>query len=662
MAALMTSALLAGCGSSSADSEVELPPPSLDDGLPAACSPLRFAGTCALPFPNAIDTRPDPASPTGLRLALQGEALPIQATQGALIDPERYNRADGFSPATPILAYFPERIDPESLPLVLDPGSSLSPSSATVLVDMESGKLVAHFAEVDQTAKEDWERQGLMIRPLQRLEGGRRYAVAITRSIRTIDGDIPESPPLFASILDGNIGGDPRAEAQAARMPEILEALESAGIQRDDLVLAWDFITASDEHITRNLLSMREQALPEIGENGIGYEILSEQPDLNDDILLRIVGTFEAPRFISQPDLSVPEASFEFDDSGLPKWRGDTYSVPFSLIVPRAAAERPLPLMVFGHGLFGSGVDYMRFSEIQSVAQKYGWIIVATDWSGLSKWELPADGGSGAAVKAVSDLNNLPFITDRLQQSVINTIALTRTARGILADDAKLKAGDGTPYIAKEEPVGYFGISLGGIMGTTFMAYSPDIMRGVTNVAGSTWSLMFQRSSNWNLFEIIVGSAYPEALDQQLLLALAQSQFDFTDPINVAPFVVNQPLPDTPKKQILQQMSVLDAQVPNISSEILARTMGLPLLSDSPLEIWGMPPTEGPLESAFTVWDLTPQAPSVPRPDNSTPKENHVHAALSGLEELQTQTDHFLRQGEVISTCDGPCSFDVKLD
>jgi len=664
LAWVLASAVLPACGSTTEDTPAPVGPAVIDDDLPSACSPLRFAGACALPFPNAIDTRADSSSPTGFRLALHSDALPKEASKGIPLSADRFNLADGFSPATPILAYFPERIDPESLPFVLNPDTSLSPSSATVVVDMETKELVAHFAEVDQKVEEG-ERQALLIRPLKRLEAGRRYAVAITRSIRTVEGTVPSSPPLWSSIVNGNPPADERAQAQAERMPEILTALAAAGVQKDDLVLAWDFVTASDHHLTRNVLAMREQALPVIGEEGIGYTIETVEEKPSEHVLRRIVGTYKVPRFLSQTNQSVPEATLDLDETGLPKWRGDTYDVPFSLIIPERASEGPLPLMIFGHGLFGSGVDYMKFERIQKVANEYGWIVAATDWTGLSKWELPGDGASAAAVAAISDLNKLPYITDRLQQSVINAIALTRTARGVLADDPLLTlSGEegGTPVLAKDQPVGYFGISLGGIMGTTFMAYSPDILRGVTNVAGSTWSLMFQRSSNWKFFDLVVGGTYPDPLEQQVLLALAQAQFDFTDPINVAPHILKGTLPDTPAKQILQQMSVADAQVPNVSSEILARTMGLPLLSDSPLDIWGMPPQDGPLENAFGVWDLTAQAPSIPPNTNATPQENLVHASCSALEELQEQTDHFLRTGEIVSTCNGKCVFDVELE
>jgi hypothetical protein len=76
--------------------------PTLDDDLAASCSPLRTRGACMLPWPNAIYLETDTSTPTGRRLALPSETLPVNAG-GVTADPTRYNRADGFSPATPIL-------------------------------------------------------------------------------------------------------------------------------------------------------------------------------------------------------------------------------------------------------------------------------------------------------------------------------------------------------------------------------------------------------------------------------------------------------------------------------------------------------------------------------------------------------------------------------
>ena len=67
-----------------------------------------------------------------------------------------------------------------------------------------------------------------------------------------------------------------------------------------------------------------------------------------------------------------------------------------------------------------------------------------------------------------------------------------------------------------------------GIMGTSFLGYSPDCDRGVVNVAGGNWGSLLQRSSNFRGFEF----AFRDYLDRvdRRCSSLAQSLFDPSGP------------------------------------------------------------------------------------------------------------------------------------
>src|SRR5262249_28635788 len=110
------------------------------------------------------------------------------------------------------------------------------------------------------------------------------------------------SPPLFDAIANGHPPDNALAQKQAARMPEILAALAAAGVGRDELVVAWDFVTGSDEPITGQILSLRDQALAVAGDDGIAYTITSVEENLNAKVLRRIRGTFTAPLFLTNGD------------------------------------------------------------------------------------------------------------------------------------------------------------------------------------------------------------------------------------------------------------------------------------------------------------------------------------------------------------------------
>src|SRR4029450_8725392 len=72
---------------------------------PAAdCQPS--AEPCLLPFPNDLFTKPDSTSATGLRGDLPQAAMPA-STNGVQINVAPYNRNDGFSPGSSIIARVP---------------------------------------------------------------------------------------------------------------------------------------------------------------------------------------------------------------------------------------------------------------------------------------------------------------------------------------------------------------------------------------------------------------------------------------------------------------------------------------------------------------------------------------------------------------------------
>ena len=64
--------------------------------IPDACNPLGGQG-CLLPWPSMIYTKADSSSPTGVRLDLPIDAMPVNVDMTA-VDPAALNRWDGFSP------------------------------------------------------------------------------------------------------------------------------------------------------------------------------------------------------------------------------------------------------------------------------------------------------------------------------------------------------------------------------------------------------------------------------------------------------------------------------------------------------------------------------------------------------------------------------------
>ncbi len=142
-----------------------------------------------------------------------------------------------------------------------------------------------------------------------------------------------------------------------------------------------------------------------------------------------------------------------------------------------------------------------------------------------------------------------------------------------------------------------------------------------------------------------------------MLVASLQTEFDHTDPISFAPHLLADPLPGAGLKQVVLQESIDDAQVPNLSTRILARTIGLSALG-TVQPVYGITQVAGPLPSAYTQWDrhITPPPPTTNVP---APSDNGAHGAIQEIPELLDQIRQFLQPGgPVVNTCPGgTCDF-----
>src|SRR5262245_59608467 len=106
--------LMAGCSGGPTDPDpVNLNP--IDLHLVPGCNPFATSDACVYPFPNGFVQRPDAASPTGVRMNLDGNKLPLKDGMVPL-DMTPYNSADGFSPLMGILMHFGTDIDLTTLP------------------------------------------------------------------------------------------------------------------------------------------------------------------------------------------------------------------------------------------------------------------------------------------------------------------------------------------------------------------------------------------------------------------------------------------------------------------------------------------------------------------------------------------------------------------
>ena len=613
------------------------PQEAIVSDVPDACNPLGGV-SCMTPWPSmAYVTEADTV--TGYRLDIPAAAMPVNF-QDDQMDPAPFNRFDGFPMAGAMVAVFPSGVSPDGLPPHTDPARSLAPDSATIVINMDTGERLLHFAEADMNPVYPEER-GLLIRPLIRMQPATRYLVAIRSSVKDPEGNPLPAPAGFAAIRDGVDYSHPLMDRLLPRYDEIFAALESEGISRDELVLAWDFVTASDEFMTGDLLSMRDQAMPAMAPT-MTFDAV-EVPANPARVYRSMTGTHQAPNFLTDGEES--ESVLIRGPDGSPELSG-VFDARFAAIIPecvtRPETQFPIPVIVFGHGLFGSGADYLDDGLVQEIANQFCFVVVAGDFIGLTNRQLPT------VAYLANNLNRIDHLTDKLAQSIINFIALSYMVREVFVTHEMFQY-QGQQVIDTSQ-IFYLGGSLGGIMGNVFMSYEPYITKGVLGVPGGAWGLLFERSLAWGALQVVAYSAYKDWTVHPLLPVLLGMRMEPYDPITTAPRVISDPVPGTPLKQIMMYEALGDSLVTNLSTEMLARSMGIPVIGPTLREPYGLEVTTEPVPNGFTIYDEHPD--NIPPLTNVPPSDdNGTHGGVNERQAILDQAQQFFFEGVITNTC-----------
>ncbi|MDQ4006372.1 MAG: hypothetical protein M3135_08760, partial [Actinomycetota bacterium] len=251
------------------------------------CDPLD-AAACLLPFPNDVFTVADASTDTGRRVSFSPLAMPRSGTEateggeGKPVDPTEWNRNDGFSPGSLVMTYVPG-IDLHATWSTQDrPHGGVAPNeigyfdhrdhiadirlyerpdAPFVIIDAETGERHPFWSELDtHPAAVEAGEQLLILRPAVNFEEGHRYVVGL-RDLRRSDGSLIERSGQFAAYAEGQ-GAD--AGRQEHFETDVFPVLQEAGVDRDELYLAWDFTVASERNLSERILHMRDDAFGRI--------------------------------------------------------------------------------------------------------------------------------------------------------------------------------------------------------------------------------------------------------------------------------------------------------------------------------------------------------------------------------------------------------------
>jgi hypothetical protein len=486
------------------------------------------------------------------------------------------------------------------------------------------------------------------------LKGNTRYAVAIKKTLKAANGGELPIPDGFQAILDGETTRHPLLEKIRPRYTDIFAALEAHGIHKTDVVLAWDFTTRSRTQVQSDLYHARSSAMPLMGTNGsaLAYEVTNTEVPGDTRIAFRYDGTFDAPLFLDNVPGTAPNTQLLRDASGYPKANG-LYRVPFTAIVPACAlnSPTPVPIILYGHGLMGAS-DQVASGGMRAAAAEICAVGIGTDMRGMSEADV-----TNVAL-ALNDGNDGHLIFDVLVQGMMNHIALVQIAKGPMSAAGGLFRRNGDQPMVDTSKVYYYGISQGGIMGTTVCAIDPVIKRCVVQVGAVNYSMLLERSADWPQYQVILQGGYGSPLLSALMINLMQQEWDRTEPVAVADVITGTGFPDTPPKQVFMQIGIADDQVPNVGSELQARTMGIPVITPTPYTPYGLTEaTTAP--SGLVIYDFG-LGSTIPL-TNTPPPRNDVHGSIRNKKATTDMMKHFYETGEIINMCTAPKGCDCTV-
>lgn len=609
---------------------------------------------CLLPWPSDTFLVDDPSTPSGRRVALDASRLPMNQFDAPVSSVNAWNRSDGFSALTAAMTLFLGELDTSNLPNELNIGDSLLPDSPTVVLDAETGERVAHFAEIDQ-----WdsivgnERRSFFVRPAARLQEERRYIVAI-REIRRIDGSPVEPSAYFRALRDGEPSEVAEIEARRSHFEDIFATLDTAGVDRDTLVEAWDFTTASGEGAWGEVVALRDDALERIGERGIGCTVESVEEDVNAEVWRRIRGTYTVPLYVEN---EFEGAIANRNGDGVIEYNGMA-EAQFEVVIPFSVRDRiraggePARVIMYGHGLFGLE------DQVSSSGTRVGLQALEAVGVGTRFWGWGEEDESWFVNNVIPDYGELWRMMERVRQGIVNSLVLPRTFKGVCSELPELQIDvGGTPMPAYDPSVMYYyGISQGGTMAVPVAVLSPDIERFALQVGGINYPLFISRSFDFRRFERIFENWYTDKIDRDWLIVAMAHAFDPIEPGTYAPHLVRDPLPGAPAKRVMYHIAQYDVQLANIASDYAARTIGLPYFASSVYAPWNLEPTAGPVESGYVIYGLDTVDPA-PIGAVLPLLDNDAHEDLRFQPAVLQQLDTFLRpDGQMVDTCpDGSC-------
>jgi len=403
--------------------------------------------------------------------------------------------------------------------------------------------------------------------PMRPLPEATRAGVVVTRALSGAEGGCVEPSPTLEEVWSG----EATAPALARLTPRYADLFNVAGVTPDEVAGAIVFTTQSATRVSVDIADAIRQAGPELAASA-PPAICTPQADA-----LRCEGTLTL-------------TNFRDDDGRIADAISDLrYTVPYSLYLPLERST-PAPLLIAGHGLAG-GRDIA--GGLASALAPDGFAVLALDAVGHGEHPTRTQADTSLAVLSFLGLDVATqtvqglWLRDNLRQSNFDRLQALEVLRARPDVD-----GDGAPDVDTER-LAYWGISLGGIMGSELIALDGGFDAAVLTVAGARLMPLITEAAAFATFRPIIGNLVGGEAELDRALPLVQAVVDGGDPVAFAGHILRAPLPGGRGRapHLLQQMVIDDETVSNGTNRSLARALGVPVVPPV-LQTVGLVPVE----------------------------------------------------------------------
>jgi hypothetical protein len=439
-----------------------------------------------------------------------------------------------------------------------------------IRLDEEQEHLDLYPAQVPMLLEKAQEDQALILNPMLPLKPNTLYGLIISREWKFEDQCFTPSD-FLSSILDQSADIDQK-DILFAKYQKLLNI---SGLKKEEVAVATVFTTQS---ALLDSLAVADH----IKTQSYAWEDDAQCSDEGDYI--KCMRSFTANDYRTDGILK----------GALPQ---SQYKIPVYAWLPKSEdPNEKFPVIVYGHGIGGdSDAGWSVFANLKT--QRVAVVGIDAQKHGIH----PTANPQGTSFNKVMD-----FFAMNVQALTLEALKARDNFRGSTFDKLQLVEllfqdgdlnDDGIAEINANQ-LGYYGLSLGGIMGVELLALEDRIQTALLTVPGANLAKVVSKGEIVRPFMtvfygLVGGQKYFEAS-----MSIAQVLLDAADPGTFAPWVqLNRLANRVAKPNVLQQMAMNDQTVPNVSNAALARAFRYPHLKPVSQSIGVIEEVDGPLKN-----------------------------------------------------------------